>query len=138
MSRGFTWAGRSPHGPYGADWIERPNRASQEQPQQLIQALSLQPTDVVADMGTGYLSFQISAPVPPGKVVAIDIQPEMLNIIQSIKRQKTITNVKPVLGSITNLHLPVDFYNLELTDTKANDHDTYNLLISQNQELEIV
>ena len=32
----------------------------------------------------------------------------------------------------------VDFYNLELSDTNINDHDTYNLLSSYNIELEIV
>lgn len=34
-------------------------------------------------------------------------------------------------------HESVDFYNLELSDTNINDHDTYNLL-KDNLELEIV
>ena len=35
-------------------------------------------------------------------------------------------------------HEFVDFYNLELSDTNINDHDTYNLLKNDNLELEIV
>jgi len=35
-------------------------------------------------------------------------------------------------------HEFVDFYNLELSDTNINDHDTYNLLKNNNLEWEIV
>lgn len=32
----------------------------------------------------------------------------------------------------------IDFYNLELSDTNINDHDTYNLLINNGLEIELV
>ncbi|HEY9846872.1 MAG TPA: ureidoglycolate lyase [Candidatus Caenarcaniphilales bacterium] len=32
----------------------------------------------------------------------------------------------------------VDFYNLELTDTNINDHDTYDLLVSHSLKFELV
>src|SRR4028119_2076912 len=68
-------------------WLERSSREVEEQPTKLVNALNLKPTDVVADIGagTGYLSFRIAQKVPSGKVLAVDIQPEMLYIINSLK-----------------------------------------------------
>lgn len=94
-------------GHLGAGWLERPSREREEQPQTLITALNLKPTDVVADIGagTGYFSFRLSPLVPQGKVLAVDIQPEMLEIVNAIKQEKKVTNVETVLGSITNPNL---------------------------------
>lgn len=100
----------------GAGWLERSGREAQEQPQQVVKALGLEPTDVVADIGagTGYFSFRISPLVPQGKVLAVDIQPEMLEMIDRLKRQRSIANVEPVLGSITNPNLPIASVDLAL------------------------
>lgn len=100
----------------GAGWLERPGRETQEQPQRVVKALDLKPTDVVADIGagTGYFSFRISPLVPQGKVLAVDIQPEMLDMIDRLKRERNIANVEPVLGSITNPNLPTASVDLAL------------------------
>ncbi len=100
----------------GAGWLERSSRESQEQPQQVVKALDLKPTDVVADIGagTGYFSFRISPLVPQGKVLAVDIQPEMLSKINGIKRERDVLNVEPVLGSITSPNLPPTSIDLAL------------------------
>ncbi|UBF27255.1 class I SAM-dependent methyltransferase [Kovacikia minuta CCNUW1] len=94
-------------GHLGAAWLERPTRQFEEQPQELVNALHLKPTDVVADIGagTGYFSFLISPLVPQGKVLAVDIQPEMLEIIETAKQEQQINNVEPVLGTDTNPNL---------------------------------
>lgn len=97
-------------------WLERPGREMTEQPQQVIEALALKPTDVVADMGagTGYFSFRISPRVPEGKVLAVDIQPEMIDIIKFLKQENNITNVEPILGSLTDPKLPKESVDLAL------------------------
>jgi ubiquinone/menaquinone biosynthesis C-methylase UbiE len=97
-------------------WLERPSREVTEQPQQVIDALDLKPTDVVADMGagTGYFSFRISPKVPQGKVLAVDIQPEMIDIMNFLKKENNITNVEPILRSVTNSNLPDDTVDLAL------------------------
>jgi ubiquinone/menaquinone biosynthesis C-methylase UbiE len=103
-------------GHLGAGWLERPTREFEEQPQELINALKLKPTDVVADIGagTGYFSFRISPFVPQGKVLAVDIQPEMLEMIETIKQEKQISNVEPVLGTDTDPNLAPSSIDLAL------------------------
>ena len=68
-----------------AGWLERPEREKEEQPTKLMEALKLKPGDVVADVGagSGYFTFRIAEVVgDKGKVLAVDIQPEMLDIIR--------------------------------------------------------
>ncbi len=97
-------------------WLERPGREVTEQPQQVVDALSLKPTDIVADIGagTGYFSFRISPQVPEGKVLAVDIQPEMIDIMNFLKQENNITNVETVLGSDTDPNLPEESVDLAL------------------------
>ena len=95
-------------GHQGADWLERPERAETETPDQVIKQMRLKPTDVVADIGagTGYFSFRLSRAVPHGKVYAVDIQPEMLAIIEQRKKSLKADNVVTVLGTETDTTLP--------------------------------
>ncbi|HEY9638631.1 MAG TPA: methyltransferase domain-containing protein [Coleofasciculaceae cyanobacterium] len=97
-------------------WLERSLREITEQPQLVVDALKLKPTDVVADIGagTGYFSFRISSRVPKGKVLAVDIQPEMLDMINFLKQENHITNVEPILGSMTEPNLPDQTVDLAL------------------------
>lgn len=97
-----------------AGWLERPTRGFEERPRLAIEALNLQPTDIVADIGagTGYFSFRIASLVPQGKVFAVDIQPEMLDMIDSLKQEKNITNVESILGSVTSPNLPANSIDL--------------------------
>ena len=103
-------------GHQGAGWLERSSREAEEQPSRVVKALDLKPTDVMADIGagTGYLSFLISPLVPEGKVLAVDIQPEMLEIIDSLKKERNITNVEPVQGGVSDPNLPTSSVDLAL------------------------
>ncbi|MEO8429318.1 MAG: class I SAM-dependent methyltransferase, partial [Verrucomicrobiota bacterium] len=96
-------------GHQGADWLERAEREAEEKPELLIEALKLKIGDRVADIGagTGYLARRLATRVgQPGTVYAVEIQPEMLVILTNKMAQLGITNVKPVLGTITDPKLP--------------------------------
>jgi ubiquinone/menaquinone biosynthesis C-methylase UbiE len=92
----------------GAEWLERGDRQEEEGTDVLLRELKLKPTDVVADIGagTGYFSFRISPLVPQGKVLAVDIQPEMVAYLQDHKATNKAQNVEPILGTVQNPNLP--------------------------------
>jgi ubiquinone/menaquinone biosynthesis C-methylase UbiE len=94
----------------GADWLERPEREAEEKTQTLLDEIELRPTDVVADIGagTGYYSFRLAAKVPRGKVLAVDIQQEMLDLLAGNARDRGVGNVEPVLGTTSDPKLPKD------------------------------
>lgn len=100
----------------GAGWLERSGRDAEEQPQKVIAALSLKPSDVVADIGagTGYFSFRIASTLPQGKVYAVDVQPEMIEILNAFKAEKQISNVEPILSGVTSPNLPENSVDVAL------------------------
>lgn len=95
-------------GHLGAGWLERPTREREERTDLLIERLSIESDFVVADIGagTGYFAFPIAERVPEGRVLAVDIQPEMLAIIEERKEELGVDNVEAVRGTITDPGLP--------------------------------
>jgi ubiquinone/menaquinone biosynthesis C-methylase UbiE len=99
-----------------AMWLERSTREVEEKPTLVMRSLDLQPTDTVADIGagTGYFSFRMAKLVPKGRVLAVDIQPEMIDILNFLKKDQKITNVEPVLSTETSPNLPANTVDLAL------------------------
>ena len=94
----------------GAGWLERDSRETDERPGQVVDSLQLAPNDVVADIGagTGYFTFRIAPRVPNGRVFAVDIQPEMLDIMRQRINGQQIDNVTLVRGTEKDPSLPAD------------------------------
>jgi ubiquinone/menaquinone biosynthesis C-methylase UbiE len=92
----------------GADWLERPERVSEEQPDRVVDAMQLKPTDTVADIGagTGYFSIRIARKVPQGQVIGEDIQPEMIALMKESVAKTGLANIHPLLGTTEDPHLP--------------------------------
>jgi SAM-dependent methyltransferase len=92
----------------GASWLERPERIAEDKPDRVVEEMNVKPTDAVADVGagTGYFSFRIAPRVTQGKVLAVDLQPEMLAAINARIQQRNVPNVIPVRSTATDVNLP--------------------------------
>jgi precorrin-6B methylase 2 len=101
----------------GAAWLEREEREREERTDLLVTALQLKPGMVVADIGagTGYLARRMAPLVMPGgRVLAVDVQPEMLAMLRSTVRQSGLTQIQPLLGAEDDVRLPASSVDLAI------------------------
>ena len=86
---------------HSSTWLDRPGRNTEELPLRLIRAMNLRSAMVVADVGagTGYFTFRLAREVSSGRVMAVDVQPAMLDTIRVRMRREGIRNIQPVLGT---------------------------------------
>jgi precorrin-6B methylase 2 len=92
----------------GAAWLEREEREREERTDLLMAALALQPGMVVADVGagTGYLARRMAKAVgSSGKVLAVDVQPEMIQMLKQLAQQAALPQIVPVLCTPTDVGL---------------------------------
>ena len=104
-------------GVQGADWLNRPEREKEENPEGALDALALKPGMIVADVGagTGYMSLRMAKRVgPSGKVYANDLQPEMLRRLRENAAKAGITNIETVQGEEADPKLPAGRMDLVL------------------------
>ena len=101
----------------GAAWLEREERERQERTDLLVTALQLKPGMVVADIGagTGYLARKMAAAVTSaGKVLAVDVQPEMVAMLQAMVQQSGLRQIRPLLGAEDDVKLPASSVDLAI------------------------
>src|SRR5439155_13712565 len=93
----------------GADWLDRSERVTEEEPDMALDAIMLVKGSTVADVGagSGYMTVKMAKRVgPTGKVYANDIQPEMLALLRERLAKEKISNVETVLGTVDDPKLP--------------------------------
>jgi ubiquinone/menaquinone biosynthesis C-methylase UbiE len=101
----------------GANWLVRPERQTEEHPDEALDALKIPKGAVVADIGAGvgYFSWRLAERVgPSGVVYGEDIQQEMLDQLGKNMRDRKIANVRLVLGMIDDPKLPKGSLDLVL------------------------
>jgi ubiquinone/menaquinone biosynthesis C-methylase UbiE len=104
-------------GAAGADWLVRPERSEEEQPDKAIALLGLPKGATVADIGAGngYITWRLAEKVgPAGKVFAVDIQAEMLDMLRRNMQQRKLKNVEPVLSTFDDPKLPTNTIDLAI------------------------
>ena len=101
----------------GAPWLTRESRDREEEPARLMKALNLQPGQTVCDLGCGngfYTTRLAQAVGPTGKVLAVDIQPEMLDMLKARAARSNLKNIHPILGTTSDPKLPENQLDLVL------------------------
>lgn len=94
---------------HGADWLDREDREATEKPEHVLDVLAMKAGDVVADVGcgSGYFTTRLSKRVGPrGRVLATDLQPEMLKLLRDKTDAQKITNVVAILATESDAKLP--------------------------------
>lgn len=101
----------------GAEWLERPERKSEEGLDRLIELLQLKPGMKVGDIGagTGRLSMLMLHRVKPeGQVWAVDIQPEMVSQLQSRSKLLGKNHLVVSQSSSTSPNIPTATLDLAI------------------------
>jgi precorrin-6B methylase 2 len=104
-------------GPGGIIWLERPEREAEEQPTLVLNALQLKGGETVVDFGagSGYYTFKLARAVGPrGTVLAVDVEPKMLEFIRKRAARENLTNVGLLQSTATDPRLPVNRIDLLL------------------------
>ena len=103
-------------GAIGSEWLERDTRNIQENTNAAIEAIQVAPNAVIADIGagTGYYSFRLAKKVPHGKVYAVDIQDEMIDMLKQKKQQLKDSVVQVVKSTIKSPNLPENSIDLAI------------------------
>src|SRR5260370_5044843 len=101
-------------GPGGIPWLDRPERESEEKPAEVIEAMKLRGNEVIADLGagSGYFTFRLAPRA--GKVLAVELQDEMIATLRRRAGEQRVTNVEVVKGAECDPHLPAGGVDLVL------------------------
>lgn len=93
----------------GAPWLIRESREREEDCTTMLKNLGLKPGMTACDMGCGngfYTLKMAEAVGENGKVLAVDIQPEMLRLLQARAEEAELTNIERILGDVHDPKLP--------------------------------
>ena len=83
-------------------------RDAWQKPQEVLDALKIGKSAIVADIGagTGYFAMRIARLAPQGRVYAVDVEPDMTRYLGERARREGLANVIPVLAQGDNAALP--------------------------------
>jgi len=96
-------------------FLEDPQRAQWQRPEEVMAKLGLRPGDAVADLGagSGYFTLLFAKAVgPQGKVYAVDVLPEMLDYIRQRAQNDGVKNIQLVQAKPDDPQLPSASVNL--------------------------
>lgn len=101
----------------GAPWLLRESREREEGTRLMLEHLGVKPGMTICDVGcgNGFYALQLAKLVgPEGRIIGVDIQPEMLEMLKNRAERAGVENLAPVLGSLTDPHLEPGSVDLAL------------------------
>ena len=115
-----TYLGRvlaQPMSHLGASWLVRPERDQEENASLSFKQLQLKEgmTDCDLGCGNGYWTLPMARDVvSTGRVLAVDIQPEMLQKLRERSAQFNYTHIEPIRSTVSDPKLPENEVDLLL------------------------
>jgi len=91
-------------------FLERPDRAAWQKPDAVVAALGLTGKETIVDIGagSGYFSFRLARAVPKGKVIAVDVEPEMIRHIHHKAMTEGVRNLQAVFAKPDDPGVPAE------------------------------
>jgi ubiquinone/menaquinone biosynthesis C-methylase UbiE len=99
----------------GAPWLIRESRQREEDCATMLAELRIQPGMTAVDMGcgNGFYSLPIAELVGAhGRVLAVDIQPEMLRLLEARAKDAKVENIRTIQGTLVDPQLPEEAVDL--------------------------
>lgn len=101
----------------GAPWLVRKSRQREEDCETMLAALNVKPGQTVCDMGcgNGFYTLPLAKLVGgDGRVIAVDIQREMLGLLKDRAAAEKVDNIEYVLGTVVDPKLEPNSVDLVL------------------------
>jgi len=101
----------------GAPWLVRESREREEECSTLLASLGIRGGETVCDLGcgNGFYTLPLAAIVgQQGRILAVDIQREMLSLLRVRAEESQLENIEPILGTPTDPRLPAGQVDLVL------------------------
>ncbi|MEO8098872.1 MAG: class I SAM-dependent methyltransferase [Acidobacteriota bacterium] len=93
----------------GAEWLVRPERVAEENPEGALDAMNIRPGMKIADLGVGvgYMALRMAKRVgPTGRIYGVDLQQGMLDKFRENAKAAGIGNIETILGEPADPKLP--------------------------------
>ena len=99
--------------------FDDPARDAWQRPEEVLDALNLQPTIHIADLGagTGYFSVRIARRMPEAKLFAVDIEPDMVRYLRDRAQREQLGGLIAVLGTAESPNIPEPVDLILVVDT---------------------
>ena len=83
--------------------FDDPERDAWQKPDDVLRAMALEPSMTVADVGagTGYFAVRVARAVSSGKVIATDIEPDMVRYLTERATREKLSNLRAVNATAT-------------------------------------
>jgi len=90
------------------EYLDKPERASWQKPDEVVRALALGGSEKVADVGagSGYFTFRLAKALPGGRVYATDVDPEMVRHVHRRVMTEHVPNVDVALARSDDPGIP--------------------------------
>ncbi len=91
-------------------FLERPDRDAWQKPDAVVHALRLTGKEIIVDIGagSGYFSFRLARAVPEGKVIALDVEPEMIRHIHHKAMNEGVRNLHAAFAKPDDPGVPAE------------------------------